>query len=173
MHLTLDSLKTVPLDAVSLNGGTWGGCHLLPRWQIVSNLGGMGGGHLWGPFALSALVRGDDGDLPRTNASHEPSFARITSAKRQRIAVFTPGTAHFELRQFGHLVANGSILETDTPRQAAVWRFWALNIVVELARARTPQSCMTRVMQSRACAAYSRSRDYCRTAARGDPLIAR
>jgi hypothetical protein len=32
---------------------------------------------------------------------------------------------------------------------------------------------MTRVMQSRACIAYSRTRDYCCTAARGDPLIAR
>jgi hypothetical protein len=76
-----------------------------------------------GPVRLFALVRGDDGDLPGTNASHEPSFARITSAKRQRTAVLTPGTAHFELRQFGHLAANGSILETDTPRQAAGWRF--------------------------------------------------
>jgi hypothetical protein len=59
-----------------------------------------------GPVRLFALVRGDDGDLPGTNASHEPSFARITSAKRQRTAVLTPGTAHFELRQFGHLAAS-------------------------------------------------------------------
>jgi hypothetical protein len=73
------------------------------------------------PFAL---VRSDDGDLPGTNASHEPNFARITSAKRQRTAVLTPGTAHFELRQFGHMAANGSILETDTPRQAIGCRFY-------------------------------------------------
>ena len=150
LRATLDTLKTVLLDAVSLDGETSGGRHLFPRWPLVSNLGGMGSGHLWGPFASFLLVKGDDGDLPGTNASHEPSFARITSAKRQRTAVLTPGTAHFELRQFGHLAANGSILETDTPRQAAVWRFWALNTVVELARARTPQSCMTHVMQSHA-----------------------
>jgi hypothetical protein len=30
------------------------------------------------PFAL---VRGDDGDLLGTNASHEPGFARLTTAK--------------------------------------------------------------------------------------------
>ena len=76
-----------------------------------------------GTFCLFALVRGDDGDLPGTNASHEPSFARTTSAKRQRTAVLTPGTAHFELRQLDHLGTNVSILETDTPRQAVGWRF--------------------------------------------------
>jgi hypothetical protein len=64
MHLTLDTLKTVLLDAVSLNGGTSGGCQLSPRCPLVSNLGGMGSWPLWGPFALFAVVRGDDGDLP-------------------------------------------------------------------------------------------------------------
>jgi hypothetical protein len=100
---------------------------LLPRWQIVSNLGGMGSGHLSGQFASFALVRGDDGDLPETSAS----VLRLTSPvllgplvqKVRRTDVLTPGTAHFELRQFGHMAANGSILETDTPRQAAGWRF--------------------------------------------------
>jgi hypothetical protein len=41
----------------------------------------MGGGQLWGRFAPNVLVRGDDGDLAETNASHEPGFARLTSAK--------------------------------------------------------------------------------------------
>ena len=128
LRATLETLKTVPLDAVSLNGGTWGGCHLLSRWQIVSNLGGMGSWHLWGQFASFALVRGDDGDLRETSAS----VLRLTSPvllgplvrKVRRTAVLTRGTAHFELRQFGQLAANGSILETDTPRQAAGCRFY-------------------------------------------------
>ena len=41
----------------------------------------MGGGQLWGRFAHFALVRGDDGNLPETSASHEPGFARLTTAK--------------------------------------------------------------------------------------------
>jgi len=128
LRATLDTLKTVLLDAVSLNGETSGGRHLFPRWPLVSNLGGMGSGHLWGPFASFAVVRGDDGDLPGTSAS----VLRLTSPvllgsllrKVRRTAVLTPGTAHFELRRLDHLGTNGSILETDTPRQAAGWRFY-------------------------------------------------
>ena len=128
MLLNLDTLKTVPLDTVSLRWETWGGCHLLPRWQIVSNLGGMGSGHLWGQFALFALVRGDDGDFPGTSASVlrlvSPVLLGSLVRKVRRTAVLTPGTAHFELRQLDHLGTNGSILETDTPRQAAGCRFY-------------------------------------------------
>jgi hypothetical protein len=76
-----------------------------------------------GTVCLFAVVRGDDGDLPGTSASHEPGFARLTTAKRQRTDVLTLGTAYFESRQLDHLGTNGSILETDTPRQAACWRF--------------------------------------------------
>jgi hypothetical protein len=83
---------------------------------------------LSGQFASFALVRGDDGDLPETSAS----VLRLTSPvllgplvrKVRRTAVLTPGTAHFELRQLDHLGTNGSILETDTPRQAAGCRFY-------------------------------------------------
>ena len=127
LRATLETLKTVLLDAVSLNGGTWDGWHLLPRWQIVSNLGGMGSGHLWGPFALFPLVRGDDGDFSETSASvlrlTSPVLLGSLGGKVRRTAVLTPGTAHFELRQLDHLGTNGSILETDTPRQAAGRRF--------------------------------------------------
>jgi hypothetical protein len=127
MLLTLDTLKTVPLDAVSLRWGTWGGCHLFPSCLLVSNLGGMGSWHLWGPFASFLLVRGDDGDLPETSASvlrlTSPVLLGSLEKKVQRTAVLTPGTAHFELRQLDHLGTNGSILETDTPRQSAGWRF--------------------------------------------------
>ena len=57
------------LAAVSLRWQTWDGWHLFPSCPLVSNLGGMGSGHLWGPFALFPLVRGDDGDLSETSAS--------------------------------------------------------------------------------------------------------
>jgi hypothetical protein len=127
MHLTLDTLKTVLLDAVYVNGGTSGGCQLSPRCLLVSNLGGMGPGHLWGPFASFMLVRGDDGDLPGTSASvlrlTSPVLLGSLAGKVRRTAVLTPSTAHFELRRLDHLGTNGSILETDTPRQAAGWRF--------------------------------------------------
>jgi hypothetical protein len=117
----------VPLDAVSLNGGTSGGRQLSPRCPLVSNLGGMGSGHLWGQFALFPLVRGDDGDLPGTSASvlrlTSPVLLGSLEGKVRRTAVLTPGTAHFELRRLDHMGTNGSILETDTPRQAAGWRF--------------------------------------------------
>jgi len=100
---------------------------LFPRWPLVSNLGGMGSGHLWGQFALFPLVRGDDGDLPGTSASvlrlTSPVLLGSLEGKVRRTAVLTPGTAHFELRPLDHLGTNGSILETDTPRQAAGWRF--------------------------------------------------
>jgi hypothetical protein len=36
---------------------------------------------LLGRFARFLLVEGDDGDLPKSSASHEPGFARITSRK--------------------------------------------------------------------------------------------
>ena len=116
------------LDAVSLNGETSGGRHLSPRCPLVSNLGGMGSGHLWGPFASFLLVRGDDGDLPETSASvlrlTSPVLLGSLAGKVRRTAVLTPGTAHFELRPTDNLGTNGSILETDTPRQAAGWRFY-------------------------------------------------
>jgi hypothetical protein len=120
-------LRVLSLDAVSLRWRTWCGCQLSPRCLLVSNLGGMGSGHLWGQFASLALVRGDDGDLPETSAS----VLRLTSPvllgplvqKVRRAAVLTPGTAHFELRQLDHMGTNGSILETNTPRQAAGCRF--------------------------------------------------
>jgi hypothetical protein len=44
-------------------------------------IGGMGRGQLWGQFALFALVRGDDEDLPEISASDQLGFARLTSAK--------------------------------------------------------------------------------------------
>ena len=132
MLVLLDSaccmpLKTVLLDAVSLNGETSGGRHLFPSCPLVSNLGGMGSGHLWGPFASFLLVRGDDGDLPETSASvlrlTSPVLLGSLGGKVRRTAVLTPGTAHFELRRLDHLAPNGSILETGTPRQAAGRRF--------------------------------------------------
>ena len=127
LRATLETLKTVLLDAVSLNGGTWGGRHLGPRCPLVSNLGGMGSGHLWGQFALFPLVRGDDGDLSETSASvlrlTSPVLLGSLGGKVRRTAVLTPGTAHFELRPTDNLGTNGSILETDTPRQAAGRRF--------------------------------------------------
>ena len=101
---------------------------MFPRWPLVSNLGGMGSGHLWGQFALFPLVRGDDGDLSGTSASvlrlTSPVLLGSLAGKVRRTAVLTPGTAHFELRPLDHLGTNGSILETDTPRQAAGWRFY-------------------------------------------------
>ena len=107
LRATLDTLKTVLLDAVSLNGETSGGRHLFPRWPLVSNLGGMGSGHLWGPFALFAVVRGDDGDLSGTSASvlllTSPVLLGSLLRKVRRTAVLTPGTAHFELWQLDHL----------------------------------------------------------------------
>ena len=133
MLVLLDSaccmpLKTVLLDAVSLNGETSGGRQLSPRCPLVSNLGGMGSGHLWGPFASFLLVRGDDGDLSGTSASvlrlTSPVLLGSLAGKVRRTAVLTPGTAHFELRQLDHMAPNGSILKTDTPRQAAGWRFY-------------------------------------------------
>ena len=63
LRATSETLKTVLLDAVSLDGETSGGRHLFPRWPLVSNLGGMGSGHLWGQFASFPLVRADDGDF--------------------------------------------------------------------------------------------------------------
>ena len=127
MLLTLDTIKTVPLDAVSLRGETSGGRHLFPSCPLVSNLGGMGSRHLWGPFASFLLVRGDDGDLPETSASvlrlTSPVLLGSLAGKVRRTTVLTPGTAHFELRPLDHLGTNGNILETDTPRQAAGWRF--------------------------------------------------
>jgi hypothetical protein len=74
---------------------------------------------------------------------------------------------------WGQMTASWKRTRLGKQQVAASGLLKALNTVVELARARTPQSCMTRVMQSRACIAYSRTCDYCRTAARGDPLIAR
>jgi hypothetical protein len=71
----------MPLGAVSLRWPSWTGHCLSPRCPLVLKPGGMGRGQLWGRFALFALVRGDDGDLPETNASHELGFARTTSAK--------------------------------------------------------------------------------------------
>ena len=117
----------MPLDAVSLDGGTSGGRQLSPRCPLVSNLGGMGLGHLWGPFASFLLVRGDDGDLSGTSASvlrlTSPVLLGSLAGKVRRTAVLTPGTAHFESRRMDHLGTNGSIMETDTPRQAAGRRF--------------------------------------------------
>ena len=104
--------------------GNFGWLSVVPTLPACLEPRGDGFRASLGPVRLFALVRGDDGDLPGTNASHEPSFARITSAKRQRTAVLTPGTAHFELRSLDHLGTNGSILETDTPRQAAGCRFY-------------------------------------------------
>ena len=63
MLLTLETLKTT------------GGRHLFPNCLLVSNLGGMGSGHLRGQFASFAVVRGDDGDLSETSAS----VLRLTS----------------------------------------------------------------------------------------------
>jgi hypothetical protein len=142
------------------------GCQLSPRCMLVSNLGGMGSGHLWGPFASFLLVRGDDGDLPEPSASvlrlTSPVLLGSLARKVRRTAVLTPGTAHFELRQLDHLGTNGNILETDTPRQAAGWRFLLYYGVEDLAR-----YCMSepssRARGRRADA--TRTREYCCRAA--------
>ena len=68
------AVRVLPLDAVSLRWQTWSGWHLFPRCPLVLNQGGMGLGHLWGPYAFFAVVRGDDGDLPETSASSRARF---------------------------------------------------------------------------------------------------
>ena len=96
----------------------------VPKLSACLEPRGMGSGHLWGPFASFLLVRGDDGDLPENQrVVTSPVLLGSLAGKVRRTAVLTHGTAHFELRQLDHLGTNVSILEMDTPRQAAGWRF--------------------------------------------------
>jgi hypothetical protein len=77
-------LRVLLLGAVSLRWPTWSGCHLFPSCLLVSNLGGMGSRHLWGPFASFVLVRDDDGDLPETSASSRARFCSDNSMKNAK-----------------------------------------------------------------------------------------
>ena len=108
--------------------GNFGWLSVVPTLPACLEPRGDGFRASLGPVRLFALVRGDDGDLPETSTS----VLRLTSpvllgslvGKVRRTAVLTPGTAHFELRPTDNLGTNGSILKTDTPRQAAGWRFY-------------------------------------------------
>jgi hypothetical protein len=111
-------LLVLPLDAVSLRWPTWTACHLFPSYLLVSNLGGMGGRQLWGPFARFALVTGDHGDLSKTTTSREPGFARLTSAKSATNICAHASTAHFEVRSLDHLGTRMAAFREDESSEA-------------------------------------------------------